>query len=67
MSRLDAFPFSHRATPRRRRSNSRTEARVNAFVKTIPLVLLAMASVASAQTKDPVDDVDTRIGTIGWP
>ena len=40
---------------------------MNALVKTIPLVLLATASVASAQTRDPVDDVDTRIGTIGWP
>jgi len=37
---------------------------VNALVKTIPLVLLATASAASAQTKDPVDDVDTRSGTI---
>jgi putative alpha-1,2-mannosidase len=37
---------------------------VNALVKTIPLVLLATASAASAQTKDPVDYVDTRIGTI---
>ena len=61
---LDVCPFSHGATPRVRRGHSRTEARVNAFVKTIPLVLLATASVASAQTKDPVDYVDTRIGTI---
>ena len=37
---------------------------MNAFVKTIPLVLLATASAAFAQTKDPVDYVDTRIGTI---
>jgi len=37
---------------------------VNALVKTILLVLLATASAASAQTKDPVDYVDTRIGTI---
>ena len=64
MGWLDAFPFSRGATPRRRRGDSRTEARVNALVKTIPLVLLATASVASAQTKDPVDYVDTRIGTI---
>ena len=35
---------------------------MNAFVKTIPLVLLATASVASAQTKDPVDYVETRSG-----
>ena len=62
MGRLDAIPFSHGATPRRRRGHSRTEARVNAFVKTIPLVLLATASVASAQTKDPVDYVETRSG-----
>jgi len=38
------------------------EARVNALVKTNPLVLLATASAASAQTKNPVDDVDTRSG-----
>jgi len=37
---------------------------VNALVKTIPLILLATASAASAQTRDPVDYVDTRIGTI---
>ncbi|MCX6550469.1 MAG: hypothetical protein NTY02_05585, partial [Acidobacteria bacterium] len=50
--RLDAFPFSRHVTPRLRRGDSRTEARVNALVKTIPLVLLATASAASAQTKD---------------
>jgi predicted alpha-1,2-mannosidase len=37
---------------------------VKALVKTIPLVLLATATAASAQGKDPVDYVDTRIGTI---
>jgi len=37
---------------------------VNARVKAIPLALLATASAASAQTRAPVDDVDTRIGTI---
>jgi hypothetical protein len=61
MGRLDAFRFSRRVTPQRRRGNSRTEARVNALVKTIPIVLLATASAASAQTKDPVDYVDTRL------
>jgi len=37
---------------------------VNALVKTIPLILLATAGTAASQSKDPVDYVDTRIGTI---
>jgi hypothetical protein len=38
MGRLDAFAFSGHVTPRRRRGDSRTEARVNALVKTIPSI-----------------------------
>jgi len=35
---------------------------VNAFVKTMPVILLATASAASAQTKDPVDDIARELG-----
>jgi hypothetical protein len=42
----------------------RSETLMKPLVTTIPLVLLAAVSAASAQPKDPVDYVDTSIGTI---
>ena len=52
MGRLDAVPFSRRVTRPRCWGDSRTEARVNALVKILALVLLATASAAAPNASD---------------